>query len=107
MVPESEPGIHCGNEDSRGNENRKLQKNIFSMEKINKHTFFSMKIKMEDLGMEIEGTKLIFIVNLSVLHFFKFASRMHQIAQILVSTFKVFWGVGRGGEGRGHAPRPS
>ena len=42
--------------------------------------------------MQIEGTKLIFIINISVLDFFKFASRMPQIAQILVSTFKIFQG---------------
>ena len=47
--------------------------------------------------MQIEGTKLIFVMNFGVLHFFKFASRMPQIAQILVSTFKIFWGGGRGG----------
>ena len=52
--------------------------------------------------MQIEGTKLIFIIKISVLDFFKFASRMPQIAQILVSTFKIF----RGGEGGGHAPGP-
>ena len=51
--------------------------------------------------MQIEGTKLIFVMNFSVLHFFKFASRMPQIAQILVSTFKIFWE-----EGGGHAPDP-
>ena len=45
-----------------------------------------------DLWMQIEGTKLIFIINISVLDFFKFASRMPQIAQILVSTFKIFRG---------------
>ena len=53
---------------------------------------------MMDLWMQIEGTKLIFIMNISVLDFFKFASRMPQIAQILVSTFKIFLG--------GHAPGP-
>ena len=42
--------------------------------------------------MQIEGTKLIFIINIDVLDFFKFASRMPQIAQILVSTFKIFRG---------------
>ena len=42
--------------------------------------------------MQIDGTKLIFIMNISVLDFFKFASRMPQIAQILVSTFKIFRG---------------
>ena len=41
--------------------------------------------------MQIE---LIFIINISVLDFFKFASRMPLIAQILVSTFKIFWGGG-------------
>ena len=40
--------------------------------------------------MQIEGTKLIFVMNFSVLDFFKFTSRMPQIAQILVSTFKIF-----------------
>ena len=42
--------------------------------------------------MQIEGTKLIFIMNISVLYFIKFASRMPQIAQILVSNFKIFQG---------------
>ena len=42
--------------------------------------------------MQIEGKKLIFIMNFSVLDFFKFASRMPQIAQILVFTFKIFQG---------------
>ena len=40
--------------------------------------------------MQIEGTKLIFIMNISVLDFFKFVSRMPQIAQILVLTFEIF-----------------
>ena len=53
--------------------------------------------------MQIEGTKLIFVMNFSVLHFFKFASRMPQIAQILVSTFKIFGGKGEGG---GEGARP-
>ena len=57
--------------------------------------FFPMKIKMMDLWMQIEGTKLIFVMNFSVLDFFKFASRMPQIAQILVSTFKIFQEGGR------------
>ena len=39
--------------------------------------------------MQIESRKLIFIMNFSELGFFKFASRMPQIAQILVSTFKI------------------
>ena len=37
----------------------------------------------------------------SVLDFFKFASRMPQIAQILVSTFTIFSGNGGGGGGGG------
>ena len=49
-----------------------------------------------DLWMQNEGTKLIFIMNFSVLYFFKFAPRMPQIAQILVLTFKIFRGGGRG-----------
>ena len=48
--------------------------------------------------MQIEGRKLIFIMNFSVLDFFIFASRMPQIAHILVSTFKIFWGREGGGE---------
>ena len=50
--------------------------------------------------MQTEGTQLIFLMNFSMLDFFKFASRMPQIAQILVSTFKI---LGVGGMG-GHAP---
>ena len=42
--------------------------------------FFSLKIKMMDLWMQTEGTKLIFVMNFSVLDFFKFASGMPQIA---------------------------
>ena len=42
--------------------------------------------------MQIEGTKLICNMNFSVLDFIKFASRMPQIAQILISTSKIFWG---------------
>ena len=55
--------------------------------------------------MQIEGTKLIFIImNFSVLDFFKFASRMPQIAWVkLVSTFKIFGGR-EGGEGGGACP---
>ena len=44
--------------------------------------------------MQIEGAKLIFLMNFSVLDFFKFASRMPQIAQILESAFKIFRGGG-------------
>ena len=59
--------------------------------------------------MQIEDTKLIFSMNFSVLDFFKFASRMPQIAQILVSTFKMFrgsWVVGEGGGGEGCPQTP-
>ena len=51
-----------------------------------------MKIKMMDLWMQIEGRKLLFTMNFSVLDFFKFAPRMPHIAQILVSTFKFLPG---------------
>ena len=54
--------------------------------------------------MQIEGTKLIFIMNFNVLDFFKFASRIPQIAQILVSTFKNF--PGEVGERGGMPPDP-
>ena len=46
--------------------------------------------------MQIEGTKLIFVMNFSVLDFFKFGSKVPQIAQILVSTFNIFRGRGVG-----------
>ena len=60
--------------------------------------------------MQIEGTKLIFIMNFSVLDFFKFASRELQIVQIklvklMSSKFQNFQGGGGGGEGR-HAHSP-
>ena len=38
-------------------------------------------------------------MNFSVIYFFKFASKMPQIAQILVSTFNIFQKGGRDGEG--------
>ena len=62
-----------------------------------------MKIKIVNLLMSFEGAKLIFVINFSVLHFFRFASRMPQIAQILVSTFKVFREHGGSGGGGGGA----
>ena len=55
---------------------------------------------MIDLWMQIEGTKLIFVRNFSVLHFFNFASKMPQIAQILALTFIICWGEGRWKGGR-------
>ena len=70
-----------------------LGKIYFPWKKMDKHTFFAMKIKLMDLWMQIEGTKLIFVMDFSVVGFFKFASRMPQIAQILILTFK-------------HAPTP-
>ena len=52
--------------------------------------------------MQTEATKLIFVLDFSVLRYFKFAPRTPQIAQIIVSTFKIFWRVeGGGGEGLG------
>ena len=65
-----------------------------------------MKNKMIDLWMQIEGTKLIFVMNFSVLDFFKFASRMPQFAQIFVSTFKIFPGGGTGGIPPSPTPSP-
>ena len=96
----SEPGIRSGNKDSRGTENRKSLKKYLPWKKIDKHTLFSMKIKIMDLWMQIEGTKLIFIMNFSVLGF-KFASRMPQITQISLD-FKIFGGGG----GDTHPPPP-
>ena len=106
----AEPGIYSGNKDSCRNEIRKSWENVFSMGAGVESTgiLFSMKIKMMDLWMQIEdtklmmmnlwmqieGTKLIFIMNFSVLHFFKFASWMPQIAQILALIFKIFLGGG-------------
>ena len=55
--------------------------------------------------MQIEGAKLILIMNFIVLDFFKFASRMSQIAQVkLVSTFNIFEGGGEGGGGMPWTP---
>ena len=47
---------------------------------------------MMDQWMQIEGRKLIFIMNFSVLDFFKFASRIPQIARVLVLIFNIFQG---------------
>ena len=68
----------------------------YSVEYKSTSIFFSMKIKRIDLLMQIESIKLIFVMNFSVLHFLKFAPTMLQIAQILVLTFKIFWGEGGG-----------
>ena len=67
-------------------------KNIFLGKKNRQAYFFSMKIKMMDLWMQIEGTKLMFIMNFGELDYFKFAPRMPQIVQTLVSSFKTFRG---------------
>ena len=48
--------------------------------------------------MQIEGTTLIFIMNFSVQDFFKFASRMPQIAEVSLDL-QNFPGRGRGGGG--------
>ena len=66
------------------------EKHIFHGKKIDKYIFFYYEIKMMDLWMQIEGTKLTFIVTFSWLNFSKFASRMPQIAHILFSTFNIF-----------------
>ena len=65
-------------------------KNMFRAKKSTSIPFFPMKMKMMDLWMQIQGTKFIFVMNFNVLDFFKFAFRMPQIAQISVSTFKIF-----------------
>ena len=68
------------------------QGNVFhGKKKFDKHTFFFLNSRR---CRQIEGTKLIFIMNFSVLDFFKFASRVLQIAQILVWTSKISWGWG-------------
>ena len=46
--------------------NQKLRKNLFSFGKNWQAYFFFMKIKMMDLWMQIEGTKMIFIMKFSV-----------------------------------------
>ena len=52
--------------------------------------------------MQTEDTKLIFVMNVSVLHFFKLRLQNVSNCTDLVSTFKFFRGGG-GGEGRGAA----
>ena len=77
---------------SRKWKSKVVEKKISVGKKIDKHTFFPVKIKVIDLWMQIEVRKLIFVVNFSVLDFFKFASRMPQTTQIFVWTFKIFRG---------------
>ena len=91
----AEPGIR------RGNENRKSLEKVFSMGKKPKYTFFKQTVAVD----KYRYTKAIFFMNLSVLDFFKFASRMPQIVQILVSTFKIFRGIGGRGGGGGRGGR--
>ena len=45
----SEPEIRCGNEDSRGTKTENHKNIYFPWKEMDKHTFFSMKIKMMDL----------------------------------------------------------
>ena len=45
VVSETEPGIRCGNEDCRGNENWKLRKNIFCVGKNWQAYFFLWKLR--------------------------------------------------------------
>ena len=47
---------------------------------------------------------MIFIMNFSVLDFFKFASRMPQIAQVNLDHQNLSGGRGGGGGEEGHAP---
>ena len=68
------------------------EQNIFCGEKNRQAYFFFLWKLRWWIWMQIEGRKLIFSMNFSVLDFFKFASRMPQTAQILVSTFNIFQG---------------
>ena len=43
----AEPGVHRRNEDSRGNDNRKLWKNVFHGKKNDKHTFFFNSLSVQ------------------------------------------------------------
>ena len=49
---------------------------------------------------------MIFIMNFSVLDFFKFASRMPQIAQVNLDLQNLSGGRGGGGGGRGACAGP-
>ena len=60
------------------------------MSKKSTSILFYMKIKMIGWWMQNEGTKLTFIMNFSVLVYSSFASRMPQIAQIVVFDFQHF-----------------
>ena len=51
--------------------------------------------------MQTERKKLVFVMNFSVLHFFKLASRMPQIATDFSLDFQNFPGRGRGVGGGG------
>ena len=96
----SEPGICRGNEDSHRNENRKLRKNIFSVgKKIDKHTHFLWKLRwwICECKLKVQHWYSSWIVVCYI------SSNLPQIAQILVSTFKISWGEGEGEE---CAPRP-
>ena len=59
--------------------NRKLWKNIFSVGKKSTSILFFMKIKMVDVRMQIEGTKLIYVPNFSVLHSSDWLPECHKL----------------------------
>ena len=60
-----------------------------------------MKFKMMDLWMQIEGTKLVFTLNFSVLDFFKFAFNTD-----FCLNFQNFLGEVRSGGERGGGGMP-
>ena len=116
----SEPGIHRGNEDSHGNENRKSRKRGFSRKwkskivetcifrgkkEIDKHTCFLWQLRwwIYERKLKVKNWYSSWILACYI----SSNSRMPQIAQILVSTFTIFLGgAGVGGGGREHARDP-
>ena len=95
----SEPGTHRRNEDPRGNENRISWNKIFSVgKKSTSILFFSMKVKIIDLWLQIEGTKLIFVMNFSVLDF-------SNCTDFSLNFQNFPWGGGGGGGGGGEHGR--
>ena len=65
-------------------------KYIFTWKKSTSILFSCENSDDGSVNCKYEGTQLIFVMNFSVLHFCKFASRIPQIAQILVLTFTIF-----------------
>ena len=90
QIVRPEPGLRQENEDSCENENKKSQIKYFLWGKKSTSILFCYENEDDGSVNAIEGTKLIFIMNFSVLDFFRFASIMPQIAQVkLVLTIKI------------------